>query len=204
MMIADTAGILLAGGKSSRFGSNKALAAFQDRPLISHASALLSSLFSETLLVTNTPETYDFLNWPMTGDIFPGAGPLAGIHAALNKVASPQIFVIGCDMPLVREGLVRLLCQESEGWDAVVPELANGLEPLCAVYSQRCLPIIDSNLKGGNRKLYRLFEQIRTRRIPEGTLRQADPKLVSFENINRLTDLETLAVSLQPQPLNLS
>lgn len=198
MMIADTAGILLAGGKSSRFGSNKALATFLGRPLISHASALLSSLFQETLLITNTPEAYNFLNWPMTGDIFPGAGPLAGIHAALNKVASPKIFVIGCDMPLVQESLVRLLCQESEGWDAVVPDLDKGLEPLCAVYSQTCLPLIEKNLQEGNRKLYRLFEQIRTKRIPPETLRQADPGLISFENINRLTDLETITGAVQP------
>ncbi len=193
MMIADTAGILLAGGKSSRFGSNKALAAFQDKPLISHAGELLSSLFSEILLVTNSPETYEFLGWPMTGDIFPGAGPLAGIHAALKKVASPQIFVVGCDMPLVQERLVRLLCQESTDCDAVVPELAKGLEPLCAVYRKSCLPVVEQNLKEGRCKLHRLFEQVCTKKIPEEILRQADAGLISFENINRLTDLESVS-----------
>ncbi len=197
MMIADTAGVLLAGGKSSRFGSNKALAAFHDQPLISHAGALLSTLFSETLLVTNNPEDYDFLGWPMTGDIFPGAGPLAGIHAALNTVTSPQVFVVGCDMPLVQEKLVRLLCRQSGDWDAVVPKLDKGLEPLCAVYRKSCLPVIEENLKKGRRKLHRLFEQIRTRKIPPETLRTADPQLVSFENINRLQDLEALRVLLQ-------
>lgn len=196
-MIADTAGVLLAGGKSSRFGSNKALTAFQGKPLISHASRLLASLFSETLLVTNTPETYDFLGWPMTADIYPGAGPLAGIHAALKKVASPKIFVIGCDMPLVEEKLVRLLCRESKGWDAVVPELTKGLEPLCAVYSQTCLAIIEKNLNNGHRKLHRLFDQIRTNKIPEDIVQTADHDLVSFKNINKRADLEAITSLLQ-------
>ncbi|MEN8257243.1 MAG: molybdenum cofactor guanylyltransferase [Thermodesulfobacteriota bacterium] len=192
-MIADTAGVLLAGGKSSRFGSNKALAALQDKPLISHAAELLDCLFEETLLVTNSPADYAFLGWPMTGDIFPGAGPLAGIHAALKKVASPQIFVVGCDMPLVQENLVRLLCTNAGEWDAVVPQLSNGLEPLCAVYRKTCLPIIDRNLEMGNRKLHALFDQVRTRKINEDALREVDAKLISFENINRSTDLEAIS-----------
>jgi FdhD protein/molybdopterin-guanine dinucleotide biosynthesis protein A len=198
MMIPDTAGVLLAGGKSSRFGSNKALAFFQGKPLISHAAELFSRLFSETLLVTNNPETYAFLGWPMTGDIFVGSGPLAGIHAALNKVASPQILVIGCDMPLIQEPLIRLLCRESAGWGVVVPELKQGLEPLCAVYQKSCLTVIEGNLNEGQRKLNRLFEQLQTKKIPEPILRQADPKLLSFENINRLPDLEALTALLQP------
>lgn len=192
MMIADTAGVLLAGGKSSRFGSNKALVSFQGRPLISHAEELLKSLFAETLLVTNTPEAYTFLEWPMTGDIFPGAGPLAGIHAALKKVKSPQIFVVGCDMPLVQESLVRLLCATSPEWDAVVPKLSKGLEPLCALYRKRSLAVIEKNLREGNRKLHAFFDQVRTKKIGEEGLRGVDPKLVSFLNINRTTDLEAL------------
>lgn len=196
MMIADVAGVLLAGGKSSRFGSNKALALFQGRPLVSHAAALLQRLFGEILLVTNSPAEYAFLGWPMTGDIFPDCGPLAGIHAALGQVASPRIFVVGCDMPLVQEGLVRLLCGEAGRWQAVVPALDQGLEPLCALYSKECLPVIEENLRQGRRQLHRLFGQVRTKRIAEPVLRQADPSLVSFENINRLPDLKALAALL--------
>jgi molybdopterin-guanine dinucleotide biosynthesis protein A len=193
MMIADIAGVLLAGGKSSRFGSNKALAPFRGRPLISHTASLLQRLFGEILLVTNSPAEYAFLGWPMTGDLFPHCGPLAGIHAALHQVASPRIFAVGCDMPLVQEGLVRLLCGEAGEWQAVVPELDLGLEPLCALYGKGCLPAIEENLRQGRRQLHRLFEQVHTKRITEAALRQADPALLSFENINRLPDLEALA-----------
>lgn len=193
MKIADTAGILLAGGRSSRFGSNKALALFRGRPLISHAARLLADLFAETLLVTNSPADYDFLNWPMSADIFPGAGPLAGIHAALTKVAALRLFVVGCDMPLVQEPLVRLLCRADEEWDAVVPALKGGLEPLCALYHKRCLPAVEANLLSGNHKLHTLFDQIRSRKISEEELRCHDPQLLSFLNINRHRDLEAVS-----------
>ncbi len=192
-MISDTAGVLLAGGKSSRFGSNKALAELKGKPLICHAAELLDSLFAETLLVTNTPADYAFLDWPMTGDIFQDAGPLAGIHAALKQVTSEQIFVVGCDMPLVQESLIQRLCSHEKKWDAVVPQLNKGLEPLCALYNKNCLPVIEENLQKGHRKLHALFDQIHTLKVSEDALREIDPQLVSFENINRITDLEAIS-----------
>jgi molybdopterin-guanine dinucleotide biosynthesis protein A len=66
------------------------------------------------------------------------------------------------------------------------------------VYQKSCLTVIEGNLKEGQRKLHHLFEQLQTKKIPEPILRQADPKLLSFENINRLPDLEALTALLQP------
>ena len=129
----------------------------------------------------------------MSVDIFPCAGPLAGIHAALTKVAAPRLFVVGCDMPLVQEPLVRLLCRADEEWDAVVPALKGGLEPLCALYHKRCLPAVEANLLSGNHKLHTLFDQIRSRKISEEELRCHDPQLLSFLNINRHRDLEAVS-----------
>ncbi|MDH3360081.1 MAG: NTP transferase domain-containing protein, partial [Desulfobulbaceae bacterium] len=72
-MIADVTGVILAGGASSRFGSNKALAVHDGQPLISYAAAILERLFPQQLLVANTPEVYDFLGWPSVCDNFKGA-----------------------------------------------------------------------------------------------------------------------------------
>ena len=83
-----TTGVILAGGASSRFGSNKALALLRGRPIISHVAAVLEKTFHSHLLVTNSPETYQFLGWQMTTDIHPGQGPLAGIHSALQAIRS--------------------------------------------------------------------------------------------------------------------
>ena len=118
--IDQVAGVILAGGKSSRFGSNKALALHQGNALIQGIGHRLAGLFPETLLITNTPEEYGFLGWPMAGDQYLGCGPLAGIHAALRTVSQPRIFVCGCDMPLLNPDLVRFLCELEGDHDIVL------------------------------------------------------------------------------------
>ena len=84
------------------------------------------------------------------------------------------------------------LASHDKKWDAVVPELSKGLEPLCALYNKSCLPVIEENLKKDQRKLSVLFDQVHTLKVSEDALREVDAKLVSFENINRTTDLEAI------------
>ncbi|PKN29317.1 MAG: hypothetical protein CVU64_08745, partial [Deltaproteobacteria bacterium HGW-Deltaproteobacteria-21] len=98
------------------------------------------------LVVTNTPEDYAFLAWPMTADRFPYCGPLAGIHAALAVISQPAAFVCACDTPLVEPALVRFLCAQLADNEVVLPWLANGPEPLYAVYSRAALPAIEAAL----------------------------------------------------------
>ena len=106
--LSDITGVILAGGKSSRFGSNKALAIVDGKPLIQHVADLISSLFAECLLVTNTPAEYEFLSLPMTHDRYRDSGPLAGIHAALLKIRTPRAFVVACDMPNLSQELINI------------------------------------------------------------------------------------------------
>ncbi len=191
--IPGIAGVLLAGGRSSRFGTNKALALLDGKPLIEHVAETLSHLFSELLLVTNTPDTYQFLGWPMTGDIIKNSGPLAGIHAALHTVVAPRAFVIACDMPLVDERLVRYLCSLADDWDAVVPRLAKGLEPLCAVYHKNALPVITENLNRQQRKISKTFAQLRTRKVKKKEILAVTGDEKIFWNINRPDDLAAIS-----------
>jgi FdhD protein len=99
--IKDITGVVLAGGQSSRFGSNKALALWQGKFLIEYARDTLTAVFDDCLLITNTPEQYEFLNMPMIKDRYQDMGPLAGIHAALHHTGNPWIFIVACDMPAI-------------------------------------------------------------------------------------------------------
>ncbi len=191
-MIESMAGVILAGGKSSRFGSNKALADIKGQMMIRGITERLAPLFAERLLVTNTPEEYSFLNWPMTGDIIPESGPLAGIHAALSTIKSPRAFITACDMPLLKPDLIHYLCAQEDDWDAVLPWLAQGPEPLYAVYSKSALPVIDEQLRAGQRKITLIFEKLKVKKIGEQEILSQLNNLNTFHNINRLADLETL------------
>ncbi|OGQ87356.1 MAG: hypothetical protein A2512_08375 [Deltaproteobacteria bacterium RIFOXYD12_FULL_56_24] len=197
-MIRQVAGVILAGGKSSRFGSNKALALHQGDALIHGITRKLAGLFPETLLVTNTPEDYAFLGWPMVADQYLNCGPLAGIHAALRSVSQPRAFVCGCDMPLINPELIRFLCELPGDHEVVLPWLPEGPEPLYAVYSQTALPLIEENLAAGLYKLGALYNKLRLRKVTAEEILQVIPDLTTFQNINHQHDLARLADLLDP------
>ena len=185
------AGAILAGGVSSRFGSNKALALLDRKPVIRHVADILAPIFPTCLLSTNTPEAYAFLGLPTVADIFPRSGPLGGIHAVLNAIVEPRAFIVGCDMPLLDPFLIRFLCTlaEQNDLDAVLPWPVSGPEPLCAVYSRSALPVIEKNLKKGNWKVGDNLEELRVRRVGEKELLAIVADLSSLHNINRPEDL---------------
>jgi molybdopterin-guanine dinucleotide biosynthesis protein A len=190
MPITDCTGVLLAGGQSRRFGGNKALAPVNGCRLIEHPARLLAELFEHRLLVTNTPELYAFLDWPMIPDLTPGSGPLAGIQAALSRAATPCVFVAACDMPNLDRALIKHLYSLAAGYDAVIPVSAKGWEPLHGVYSRTALPVISTALAAGTRKLQTVLATLKIREVGEKEmLAVSATALQSFRNINRVSDL---------------
>jgi len=189
----DITGVVLAGGQSSRFGSNKALALFHGKLLIQHARDTLASVFNDCLLVTNTPELFDFLNMPMIRDRFQNMGPLAGIHAALRYTGKPWVFVMGCDMPAVTPDLITFLCGFAEDeCEAVIPWLKSGPEPLCGLYHKRALARIELQLKNGKAKIAELLDSLSVRKVQEAELERVKGAQQGFANINRMQDLKRL------------
>jgi molybdopterin-guanine dinucleotide biosynthesis protein A len=199
-MIPGVAGVILAGGKSSRFGTNKALALHQGLPLVQGIARRLAPLFAETLLVTNTPEEYAFLGWPMTGDRFPDCGPMAGIQAALAAIRQPAAFICACDMPLVEAALVRHLCARRADYDVVLPWLAGGPEPLYAVYSRKALPRIEESLDQGNFRLNDLCRRLRVLRVGPAEILALLPDFATFHNVNRREDLRACPTPDRKRP----
>lgn len=188
----DVAGVILAGGESSRMGRNKALLEVNGERMIETAYRRMADLFDEVLLVTNTPESYDFIPCRKIADIHPGMGPLGGIHAALSSTVAERAFVIACDMPGLNPRLIRELCS-IEGGDVVIPETPGGLEPLHAVYSKSCLPKMEQMLFAGERRILSFFDLAQVRLVPRGRIAALDPEYASFRNINTQEDYRLLA-----------
>ena len=187
-------GVILCGGAGSRLGGkNKAFLSLGGQCFLERVQATLSPLVEEVLLVAREPDIFaDFAERTVT-DIYSPRCALTGIHAGLKHTRTSHAFLTACDAPLLRPALVRgLMQQATPETDAVVPEYDGYLEPLCAVYSRQCLPAIEHLLDQGIYRIRRLYPLIRAHLVREPVLRELDPDLESFFNVNTEEDLREL------------
>jgi molybdopterin-guanine dinucleotide biosynthesis protein A len=188
----DTActGVILAGGLNTRFsGQNKAFIPIGGRRVMDHIYDVFSSVFEEIILVTNQP--LDYLEWDVTlvTDIYSERSSLTGIHAGLFYSRTPFVFVTACDTPFLKKEIIETVISRMEpGVAVVIPETGGGLEPLCAAYSRDCLLLMERQIKAKKFQIKKMFQKLRVKKIPEVLLRQEDPELLSFFNINTAQD----------------
>jgi FdhD protein len=186
------AGAILAGGQSTRMGSDKALLELQGQRLLERVHCTMASLFGSTLLVTNQPERYAFLPCPAVPDRFVGAGSLAGIHAALTHAATEWVFVVACDMPLLSPAVIRYLCGLIEDYEIVVPESCNGLEPLHALYRRSCLPEMEAMVTSSRKRIIELYDLKKTRRVAWHEIAQLPGADRTFLNLNTPAEFQAI------------
>lgn len=184
-------GVILAGGRNSRFsGRNKALIPVAGKRILDRIHEVFTNLFDKIMLITNDPFQYMAWDFDIATDIFPIRSALTGLHTGLFYVTTPYAFFIGCDIPFLKKDLAEILLANLEpGIDIVIPETSQGFEPLCAIYSKRCLKPIEDHLLRKSFKIERIFQKVRVKKIPENILRSVDPDLASFSNINTPEDL---------------
>lgn len=183
------AGVILAGGRSSRYGVNKAFVQIEGVSLIERAVRSLRRVFERIILITNTPEEHHFMGLPMHEDLVKGLGPMGGIYTGLEKISEEAGFFVACDMPFINPRLVRYMTQIGKGFDAVVPRVGWMLEPLHALYTRDCLPAIRGLIDSNEYQIVKAFPKIRVRYVDEEEIRSVDRELKSFLNINRPEDL---------------
>jgi molybdopterin-guanine dinucleotide biosynthesis protein A len=188
----NISGVILAGGKSHRFGRNKALEEVNGIPLIQRVIEVLESLFPYVLLSTNSPDEYAHLKLPMHADLVKGLGPLGGIYTALTLMPGEAGFFVACDMPRLSPGLIQYMLDIRSDFDVVIPRISDKMEPLHALYTKRCLPPINRMIESRVYQIFRFFDEVPVRYVDEDEIRRFDPNLRSFFNINSPRDLERL------------
>ena len=181
-------GIILAGGRSLRMGENKAFLIIQGARIIDRILTSFKELFQEILLVTNTPLEYFDLNLRTVADLFPGCGSLGGIYTGLFYASHPRAFVVACDMPFLQAPVIQYLKDLSPPYDMVIPRTPDGLQPLHAIYAQRCLPFMEALLRQGNCRIADFFPKVKKREVLPEELLPLDPQLQSFTNLNTPED----------------
>ena len=145
-------GYLLAGGQSSRMGTNKALLSFHGELLVERALRKLRRLCSTVAIAGGVPELSPYAL--VIPDEFPGQGPLGGIVSALEHSTTERNLFLAVDMPLLPVAALEALLSAS-GDPALVTlaQSAGRVQPLCGVYSRRALPVLRAELLKGNRRV---------------------------------------------------
>jgi len=187
---AGVTAFVLAGGKSSRMGSDKAFLRLGDETLLSLALKSARAIAGEVRIVGDAKKFADFGR--VVEDVYRGQGPLGGIHGALSSSATELNLILAVDLPFVRpEFLEYLLLRARESSAMItVPRAAGGLQPLCAAYRRGFAEIAEQSLRQGKNKIDSLFASVGTRVIEEDELAQAGFSAEMFRNLNKPEELE--------------
>jgi molybdenum cofactor guanylyltransferase len=189
---APVTAFVLAGGKSSRMGEDKALLKFKGAYLVEHAISVLRQVTDRVRIIGN-PQKYGFLGYAVIPDRTESRGPLTGIYTALTASETWLNIVLACDMPLVRAEFFRLLLKKASQADAVVMRFEDGfVEPLCSVYASTCLPAVKENLERQKLKISDLFSQLKVKYVSEAEIRRLGLDSQMFTNINTPDEFEGL------------
>ena len=190
-MTTAISGIILAGGMSTRLGTDKALLDFGGKTLLENTIERLSEVTSDIVIAcgAGTHPGWPDVRAQLVPDRHRGRGPLAGLDAGLRAITGDAAVVVACDMPFLNPDVLHHMTSLLEGYDAVVPIVGGRRHALHAVYARTCLPVIGELLlhRGSMRDL---LDRVDARSLPESAIRTVDPDGLSCFNLNSPQDLK--------------
>ena len=164
----EAGGFVLAGGSSTRMGRDKALLPFRGITLLQHVAAAVEQAAGKAVVIGD-PERYGKLGYPVWADRVPQCGPMGGVYTALNVTASDWNLVVACDMPMLNAPALRYLIDHalrSSRMCIAAAERQGELQPLCAVYHRRCLPILERAIRERRFAMKSLLSELDTEQVP--------------------------------------
>jgi len=191
----DVSAYILAGGKSTRMGSDKAFIMLggrnnDGRTLLARALEIARSITSDVRIVGEAAKFASFV--PVVEDVFRECGPLGGIHAALRASQTELNVLLAVDLPFVSPALLQYLIKRARESDASVTVAKSGgrWQPLCAVYRRKFADTAEQALRAGRYRIDALFEAGCTQVIGEEELEAAGFSPNMFRNLNTREELE--------------
>jgi molybdopterin-guanine dinucleotide biosynthesis protein A len=171
--------------------------------LLEHTLTVLQPLCAEHIVVLNDPQDWAGLPAHLVRDCYADSGPLGAIYTGLSAATHPYALIVAADMPLLNLHLLRAMLEHPTGYDALVPHWPqpndpDHNEPLHAVYSRTCLPILQKALEQGTRRVRDVLPLLRVAYLAPEEIARHDSQGLSFLNINTPADLARAWATLQP------
>jgi len=188
--------IILAGGKSSRMGTNKALLKLNGKTVIENITETLEHVVDEIIIVTNTFSDYEFLHLPMVEDTHKGLGPLAGIEAGLTSSNTERNLVVACDMPFISAGIAKYLLSCLKEYQIVVPMIYGRLHPLFGAYRKEVKDAASQTFAEKRHSIIPLLNKVKTKIVMEDSLQLLGlpNKELYFFNMNNPSDYQSALI----------
>jgi len=185
--------VILAGGRGRRLGGDKAAVKLGGETLLERVVRLVSQLSDDVIAVARAGQRLQAAlpsdSVRLLSDAEPHSGVLAGVATGLAAAHHDWCLVVACDMPFISLDLIGYMISLRRGYDAVVPRLEAGLEPLLSLYHKRCLPALWDALRAGERRVVSFFGPLRVRYVEAAEIGRFDPTGRSFYNINAPQEL---------------
>lgn len=188
--------VILAGGKSTRMGTDKCTLLFHSKPLIYWPYNVLNNIAEEIIISVSCKEEttaikeYFGENVEIVTDEKPNLGPISGILSSFKRVKGEYVALSPCDSPLIKSELYQRLFDKANGADGAVPLIGSYWEPLHGVYKKEAmLSAIKNILAEGKNRFQDTFEYLNIREFTEDDIKDIDPNFYSFVNINSIKDL---------------
>ena len=195
-------GAMLAGGKSRRFGQSKVFVPLAGAPLASWGVRALQAAGLPVGVVSDEEGVEAVLGVPARPDLEAGLGPIGGLWTALqwaSERGDHGVLLLGCDMPLVGEALVRTILDWNDEAPAVVPVGSVGPEPLCALYRSTCTPEVERRLHSDDRSLRGLAKAVGAAFIAEDAVARVADAQTTFLNVNTVRERDRAEDLLGPR-----
>ncbi len=184
---------ILAGGRSTRMGRDKALIEVDGVPLIRHMIQIARAVTTEVFII-GPPHKFNAMPATVFPDIVEPHGPLSGLLTALKKTSSVQNLVLAADMPFVSVHFIRFLLEKSGGASAVIYRHPDGkVEPLCGIYAKGILPVAEEAYRKGEYSMISLLKKMNVHWVEKQDLPASLQDTPLFQNINTPSDLNKVA-----------
>ncbi|MEE9362298.1 MAG: molybdenum cofactor guanylyltransferase [Cellulophaga sp.] len=183
-------GIILAGGKSTRMGSDKGFVCYKNIPFIEHIIAVLKPFVAEIIIVSNNA-AYDVFKQKRVNDLIENSGPLAGLYSGLHHSKTENNLVLSCDIPLINNAVLEVLvAQKNTDIDVVMVESEGKTMPLIALYKKHCMYTFKKLLEQDERRMRFAVNQLKSKTIIlENNLEKYTANINTKEGINFLNTI---------------
>lgn len=187
---------LLAGGQSRRMGADKAFLDAGGAPMIERVITAIKPEVRDLVIVANDLERFEKYGLSVYQDVIKGMGPLSGLYTAFEKTGADEVFLIACDLPLLSGKIVRLILSGAgarAGGEAVIPVVGGVEQGLLAIYRRPAIEKFRSRIEAASIQFDEFRNGLEREYIGESQLREVEPDLRSFTNVNTPEDLAEIS-----------